>query len=312
MLIVELQHLGHEVTLFAHKDSKVSCKHIPYKTDKSGLKNDLLNTWAINKYLLKNKVDVIHSFGRLAYLLPQLHKSLPKLMSYQREPTLKQIKRAVSLSKKRSLAFTGCSDYISNKIKLYAPTFTVYNGVNTSSYQFNPLVDEDAPLVFLGRIEHIKGAHIAVEIALKTNKRLVIAGNIPSEAQKYFDTKVSPFLNDKITYIGPVDDNQKNQILGQSAALLMPILWDEPFGIVMVEAMACGTPVIALKRGAVPEVVTDSLNGYTATTTGQLIEKVALLPQIDRKSVRATVEEKFSAESIAADYVQVYQKLINA
>ncbi len=165
---------------------------------------------------------------------------IPKLMSYQREPTISQIAKAVKLSAKGTLAFTGCSNYITDKITAYAPAHTVYNGIDTNKYILTTNVDPDAPLVFLGRIEPIKGTHTAIDIARKTGKKLVIAGNIPDNEQGYFDTEIKPFLGERITYIGPVNDSQKNELLRNALALLMPIHWNEPFGIVMIEAMACG------------------------------------------------------------------------
>jgi glycosyltransferase involved in cell wall biosynthesis len=311
LLIIEFQRLGHEVTLFAHKDSNVKCKLIPYKTDIGGLKNDLLNAWVINKYLLSHKIDVIHSFSRLAYLIPQMPRNIPKLMSYQREPTLSQIKKAVKLSQKGTIAFTGCSDYISNKIKPYASSHTIYNGIDTSLYQFTPLVEDDAPLVFLGRVEHIKGAHTAIEIALQTNKRLIIAGNIPLEAQEYFDSQIKPFLNDNIIYLGPVNDKQKNELLGSAAALLMPIHWNEPFGIVMIEATACGTPVIGFNKGAVPEVIKNNVNGYVVGNIDEAIVKVKQISKIDRKLVREDTVQRFSFDKITIEYLSVYKNLVN-
>jgi glycosyltransferase involved in cell wall biosynthesis len=115
------------------------------------------------------------------------------------------------------------------------------NGVDIGTYAFQSEVEIDAPLVFLGRIEEIKGPHIAIEIARRTGRRLVIAGNIPEGKKGWFESQVLPYVDGKkITYLGPVDDAQKNDLLGKASALLMPILWEEPFGIVMAEALACG------------------------------------------------------------------------
>ncbi|MDB5205609.1 MAG: glycosyltransferase family 4 protein, partial [Flavisolibacter sp.] len=244
---------GHDVTLLAHAESKVPCRLISWKgTQSTGFRNTLLHTGQLFSQVLKDKYDVVHSFSRLGYLTPLLPLNVPKIMSYQREPTVSQIKKAVQLAKKGTLAFTGCSNYISNQIKPYAEAFTVYNCVPIDRYNFSETVADDAPLTFLGRIEPIKGTHLAVEIANRSNRRLIIAGNIPEEGRLYFEEKIKPFLNDRIQYVGPVNDQQKNEILGQSAAFLMPIQWNEPFGIVMAEAMACGTPVLGFPFGSVP------------------------------------------------------------
>lgn len=312
MLIQGYVQLGHEVSLFAHSDSNTEAKLFSYNGKTSHLKTDILkNTFLINKELYKSNYDVVHSFGRLLYLLPQLPLKIPKLMSYQREPTISQIKRAAKIAKKDSLAFTGCSAYISKQIAPYAPAYPIFNGVDLSVYNFKQEVSADAPLVFLGRIEPIKGTHIAIEVARKTKKKLVIAGNIPNEYQNYFDTQIKPQLDEQITYIGAVNDTEKNILLGNALAFLMPIEWNEPFGIVMAEAMACGTPVIGFNRGSVPEVVVNGLNGFSCTTTEEMIDLVFRIPEIARQKVREDCEKRFSSKVIVDQYLNLYQKLID-
>ncbi|MES2650188.1 MAG: glycosyltransferase family 4 protein [Bacteroidota bacterium] len=312
MLVEGYVTQGHKVSLFAHSDSITKATLFPYKGKSSRRVFDIIkNTFLINKEIYKGNFDVVHSFGRLLYLLPQLPFRLPKIMSYQREPTISQIKKAISLAKKNTLAFTGCSGYISDQIAPFAPAYPIFNGVDLSIYNFKEEVDTDAPLVFLGRIEPIKGTHIAIEVAKKTNKNLIIAGNIPNEYQNYFDTQIKPELNKQITYIGAVNDKQKNALLGNAAAFLMPIEWNEPFGIVMAEAMACGTPVIGFNRGSVPEVVINDYNGYRCNTTDQMVNHVKEINKIDRKNVRKDAEERFSSQVIIKQYLNLYQKIIN-
>jgi len=311
MLVHGLMEQGHDVTLFAHKDSKVDCRLIPYKAEGSTAADLVKNTYVINKVLLAGKFDIVHSFGRLAYLLPQMPLHIPKLMSYQREPTVSQIAKAVKLSAKGTLAFTGCSNYITDKITAYAPAHTVYNGIDTHKYILTATIQADAPLVFLGRIEPIKGTHTAIEIARETGKKLVIAGNIPDGEQSYFDTEIKPFLNEHITYIGPVNDSQKNELLRNALALLMPIHWNEPFGIVMIEAMACGTPVIGFNKGALSEVVENGVSGFCSETIEQLIENVGQVHTLDRAQIRAITEKRFSADVIVGQYLNLYHKMIN-
>jgi len=309
-LTEELLKNGHEVMLIAHKNSKVSAKLLPYPTSKTAYLKDLKHIYNLNQ-LKSWKPDIIHSFSRLAYLLPYLPTTTAKLMSYQREPTIGQIKKAVKFSKKNTLAFSGCSDYISQQITPYAPAYTVYNGVDLNSYNFKDNVEENAPLVFLGRIEPIKGTHTAIQIAIKTQRKLVIAGNIPAEYHDYFDQQVKPHLNENISYIGEVNDQQKNELLGKAAALLMPIEWNEPFGIVMIEAMACGTPVIGVPKGSLPEVINPGKNGYLANNFEELCSYVFKLPELSRATIRQITEERFSSQKIVADYTALYTKLIN-
>jgi len=301
---------GHDVILVAHKDSKVNVELIKYPSTANGIRGHLKNISTINQ-LRKWKPDVIHSFSRLAYLLPFLVTNIPKLMSYQREPTISQIQKAMKIARKSTLSFTGCSDYISQQISPYAPAYTVYNGVDLNIYNFNDSVEDDAPLVFLGRIEPLKGTHNAVKAALATNKKLIIAGNIPNEYQDYFDREIKPYLNEKIKYIGPVNDQQKNELLGNASAFLMPIEWNEPFGIVMAEALACGTPVIGYPRGAVIEVVEHGINGYLAYDFNELCEYINNYSKISRGKARESAEKRFSSHKIVDDYVAIYHALLN-
>ncbi|MFD2288831.1 glycosyltransferase [Pedobacter petrophilus] len=306
-------NLGYEVSLFAHADSKTAAKLFAYTGKTSRRFSDILqNSFLINKELLSHRYDIIHSFGRLIYLLPQLPLSVPKLMSYQREPTISQVKKAKKISRSNSLAFTGCSAYISNQILPYAPAYPIFNGVDLAFYHFNNEISADAPLVFLGRIEPIKGTHTAIQVALATKKKLVIAGNIPNEYINYFEQEIKPHLSDEITYIGAVNDEQKNNILGSALALLMPIEWDEPFGIVMAEAMACGTPVIGFYRGSVPEVIISGVNGFRCNTLEEMIVAVKSIGTIDRKTVREDAAQRFSSHVIINQYLDLYSKLINS
>jgi glycosyltransferase involved in cell wall biosynthesis len=312
MLIKGYTGKGHNVALFAHEDSVTGAKLYAYKGKSSRSKSDFIkNSWLINKTIFSEGFDIVHSFGRLAYLLPQLPFRIPKLMSYQREPTLAQIKTAIKLAYPGSLAFTGCSDYISKQINPYAPSFTVYNGVPFDTYTFKEYVKEDAPLVFLGRIEPIKGTHIAIEVAKETGRKLIIAGNIPGEYSDYFTNEIEPFLNDQIQYVGAVDDKKKNELLGKAAAFLMPIEWNEPFGIVMAEALACGTPVIGFNRGSVPEIVKHGINGFLCSTINEMADCVNRIQEIDRIEVRRDAGIRFSSEVIVDQYLKIYSHLLN-
>lgn len=315
MLVRGLVEQGHEVTLFAHPDSQTSARLVSYRgVSPHNIKDTLLNSWSVVSELARGQYDLVHSFGRLAYLLPVLPWHIPKLMSYQREPTIRGIRRAIQLSKAGTLAFTGCSEYIAAKIRPYAPAYAIHNGVPLSTYDFQPSVPPDAPLVFLGRVEYIKGAHLAIEIARQTQKKLIIAGNIPTDhtAQQYFREQVAPYVDgEQIQYIGPVDDQQKNKILGNAAAFLMPILWDEPFGIVMAEAMACGTPVIGLRRGSVPEVIREGVTGYIADDLDGMITAISKINSISRKEVRSDCESRFSDHKVVSDYEQLYTHMLS-
>lgn len=308
MLARGLVDRGHEVTLFAHRESNTAGDLIPYGGTRPEHPFDLArNTLSIARLALRQP-DVVHSFGRLATLLPLLPVSLPKIMSYQREPTLSQVRRAAQIAKDGTLAFTGCSEHIAAAMRPFAPSYAIFNGVPMDTYTFQPTVEDDAPLVFLGRVERIKGAHTAIQVAQRTGRRLIIAGNVSDDS--YFGAEVQPHLTDRIEYVGPVDDVQKNKLLGSALAFLMPIEWEEPFGIVMAEALACGTPVIGTPRGSVPEVVIDGTTGYVRDTLDGLAEAVGLAHHIDRAACRQDCEARFSDRAIVNEYEALYRDRI--
>lgn len=306
----EYTRLGHEVTLLAGPDSYCNAKTITFG------KNDLNKSrWQVAKeilfvwwFLIRNhsKYDVVHSFGRLVYLLPILNKSVKKIMSYQREVTVKNIQLIHKLPH-RNLYFTGCSDYISKKQGLVGNWHTVYNFIDINQYTFVEKVAEDAPFVFLGRLDRIKGCHHAIVFARKTNRKLIIAGNIShlEHEKMYFETEIKPFIdNNQITYIGTVNDIQKNELLGKAAALLMLIDWDEPFGIVMAEALACGTPIVGFPRGAVKEVVEDGVNGLIIDKNNFEISVLSEINKINRVHCRTSAENRFSLEITTNEYLK--------
>jgi glycosyltransferase involved in cell wall biosynthesis len=186
---------------------------------------------------------------------------------------------------------------------------TIFDGVELDRYQPRSHVAPDAPLVFLGRLERIKGVHSAIEIARLAGRALVIAGNKvdTTEGREYFRTEIAPHLNSRdVTYIGTVDDVQKDKLLGSAAAFLMPIEWEEAFGIVMAEAFACGTPVIGFARGSVPEVVRHGVNGYVCRTVGEAADYLKSIELIDRGTVRRDCEERFGSSVI----VDAYENLL--
>jgi len=308
LLVRGLVERGHEVTLFAHPDSDVPCRFIPYGGSSQRPLDVLRNTLSVSRLVFRQP-DIVHSFGRLAYLAVLLPTRIPTIMSYQRKPSQGRVQLAARLARNGSLAFTGCSEHIAAQIRPHAPAFPVFNGVPLETYDFKPDVADDAPLVFLGRLAPIKGVHTAVEVAQQTGHRLVLAGNVPEARQTYFDEQVQPHLDgERIRYVGPVDDAEKNDLLGRAAAFLMPIAWEEPFGIVMAEALACGTPVIGTRRGAVPEVVDDGVTGFVCDTTEEMAAAVEQLNDIDRTACRKRCERLFSGEAIVDAYEQLYER----
>ena len=169
-------------------------------------------------------------------------------------------------------------------------------------------VGRQAPLAFLGRLEPMKGAHHAIAIARAAGRKLTIAGNQVDECREYFETQIAPHIDgDQVEYIGAVDDGAKDALLSRSAALLMPIEWEEPFGIVMAEALACGTPVIGFARGSVREVVRDGVNGYVCRGIDDAAAAVSRIAAIDRAAVREDCERRFGSNTVVEAYERLYR-----
>lgn len=312
MLIHELQLRGHEITLFAHEDSKPGSKLIAYRESEPYQLSDMFRINRLTAGIRSRGFDLVHTFGRMSNITWLMLSRLPKVVSYQLPPTVPQVKKAVMMARRNSLYFTACSNYIADQIRPFCNVTTIYNGVDVTNYQFNGEVDADAPLVFLGRIQYEKGTAIAIEAAKKTGKKLIIAGNVPAEAkhQAYFEDEVKPHIDqEQITYIGPVNDAEKNELLRNASAMLMPVLWDEPFGIVMAEALACGTPVIGFERGAVPEVVSNGVNGFICHNVSEMADAINQLPAIDRNKCRQVAEAKFSSGVLATQYENLYHQI---
>jgi glycosyltransferase involved in cell wall biosynthesis len=307
----EYARLGHEVTLLAGPDSYCSGVTVSFGN------NDLTRSKAerfkeaifVWRYLRKNRdsFDLVHNFGRLIYLLSILNAPVKKIMTYGRPVSQKGIK-AVNALPNRNLVFTACSNYCVSTGNVAGKWETVYNAIDFSQYDLNKEVDKDAPLMFLGRLDKIKGAHTAIKVAKATGNSLILAGNLPhtSDNFAYYKSQIEPLVdNSQIVYAGALNDAEKNTYLRQAKALLFPIEWDEPFGMVMIEAMACGTPVIAFKRGSVPEVVTEGVNGFITDDEQAMEKKVGEVNHIDRGTCRKTAEERFDVKVIAGDYLEL-------
>jgi glycosyltransferase involved in cell wall biosynthesis len=311
MLTQELLRRGHEVSVFANPESSPGTTLIGYNETPNYSWKDMLATNLLTARTARG-FDVVHTFGRMSNIGLLMFSRVPKVVSYQLPPTVIQVKKAVILAQKNSLYFTACSNYIARSIMPYCDVTTIHNCVDVHQYNFEPMTALDAPLVFLGRIEEIKGADIAIRIARSCGKKLVIAGNVSQEQQhqRFFQEKIAPYIdNDHITYVGPVNDEEKNHLLGKALALLMPVRWDEPFGIVTIEALACGTPVIGFKRGALPEIIADGVNGYLAGDEAEMTALVNKVEGLNRQKCRTVAEEKFSAEVIGGKYEELYYRV---
>lgn len=186
---------------------------------------------------------------------------------------------------------------------------TVHHGIDTA--QFTLRTDPEDVLVFLGRIHPDKGPHAAIEIARRSRMRLHIAGIV--QDQGYWERCVAPHVDgDRVIYHGSVGPQERDRLLGMARALLHPIAFDEPFGLSVVEAMACGTPVIAYARGAMPEIIENGHNGWLVDTPREAVEAVRRVADIDRAACRAVVERRFSVRRMVDAYIELYAQLAEA
>ena len=310
-LVGEYRSRGHVVGLMAKSGSRCPADALfawP-GANVRGFADTVRNAAALWNAVQRFRPDVLHSFSRQAYLLPLLLARLPKVMSYQRHTGGRQIALAARLGG-RSLRFTGCSEFICAQGRAAGGAWQVVpNFVDVSRYTFVPEVPADAPLVFLSRIDADKGPHLAIAIARASGRRLILAGNRSENGPQrvYWETQVAPHLGAGVEWVGEVDDVKKNALLGRAAALLVPIQWDEPFGIVFVEAFACGTPVLTCRRGATPEIVEPGRTGLFVSDVADGAAAVARLGGLDRAACRRAVETCFSLPVCGTQYLEFYR-----
>ncbi|HWX85077.1 MAG TPA: glycosyltransferase [Xanthobacteraceae bacterium] len=314
-LLADLRRRGHEVGLVAHPESSAAADFFVAWPDvaPSSAAAHTRNMLALATAVSRFRPSIVHSFSRLLYLAPLLPRRIAKIMSYQRFAGGRQISLAALLGGS-SLMFTGCSKFIATMGGKYGGAWrAIPNFVDTDFYEFESSVPDDAPLVFLSRVEREKGAHWAIEIAKKTGRRLLIAGNYADEGhqRQYWDHMIKPELgNNGIEYVGAVGDEAKRRLLGSAAAMVVPIQWDEPFGIVFAEALACGTPVITCPRGAVPEIIRDGIDGFLIRDVSEGARAVHRLGTIDRRLCRERAEQAFSVPAVVPQYEALYEEML--
>jgi glycosyltransferase involved in cell wall biosynthesis len=306
---------GHEVGLVAHPESTAPAHRLfgwP-ALHPGSVKAIWSNSLALRRAVNAFRPDVLHSFSRLAYLLPILRSRLPKIMSYQRHTGGLSLTIAARVGG-NSLSFTGCSDFICTMGRPRGGAWHVIpNFVDPGKYTFVSRVPADAPLVFLSRIESNKGPDLAIAISRACGRRLILAGNRASDGpqREYWDREIAPHLDrDRIEWIGEIDDVRKNDLLGQAAALLVPIQWDEPFGIVFAEALACGTPVLTCRRGALPEIIEPGVTGLFLATRDEGVVAVGRINELDRGECRSVAEKRFSVGVCGAKYLDLCSEAI--
>ncbi len=305
-LAKEYKAAGHNVVLVANAQSTCSyaTKIVGWKGFSSGkILHTVKNAFQLLKLVVKEKPDAIHSFSRLLYLYPVFVFTKTRVIqSYQRAISKKSTALAAAIAGNK-LQFTACAGHLFKDFEDKSKWTAIYNFTDTDYFNL-PNANARNYFAFLGRIEPIKGTAEAIEACLMAKQKLVIAGNIPQEYKAYFEEKVQPYLQkDVVEYIGPVNDKQKKELLQNAKAMLFPIQWEEPFGIVMAEALACGTPVIGFNRGSVPEVISNSINGFIVSDTNEMEQKIHEVGNVDHLVVSNTAKERFGSSVIARQYL---------
>lgn len=304
--------LGHTVTIVAGPNSKSPGRLIMY--GQNGPLNPSVSFKLLAQvfFILKKEIkqhDVVHNFGRLIFLAPFLKNKIRKVQTYMRYVNRRNIKWFDKLSPV-NLSYTAVSNAIVNTGKTNNSRWhTVYNCTHISRFQYKADTSSDSYLAFLGRIERCKGLHSAISVAQQTGKKLVIAGNISDleHEREYFEQEIKPLIdNDRISYIGPVNDTQKNDLLRNASALLTPVEWFEPFPIIIPEAYACGTPVLGFDNGGIAEGIDQEITGFVSSNVAEMAEHVNRIGELSRHACRHKAENEYSAEKIANDYLSIY------
>lgn len=312
-LTEELVQAGHDVTLFASGDSVTSARLKPQVQKSLRLSEKNIDYIAHHLLMVEQLVQCAHEFDVIHSHIDYFpYSSLRRLQT----PVVTTLHGRLDLQDLVPL-YEEFGDIplvsISNSHREPLPWVnwqgTVYHGLPLNLYNYYE--KSKGYLAFLGRISPEKRLDYAIEIAERANKRLLIAAKVDKVDQEYFKTVIEPLIHSpNIEFIGEIGESEKNDFLGNAEALLFPIDWPEPFGLVMIEALACGTPVIAWPRGAVPEIIDPGKTGFIVEEIDQAVQAVEKLQNIDRKQCRQVFEEKFSAKRMAEDYLRIYQKLI--
>lgn len=314
-LTEELVQQGHDVTLFASGDSTTSAKL--HSVIKKAIRLDPNHPDPTSFHILmleelsqiSNEFDIIHYHIDVIHFLMSRNLLTPHVTTLHGRLDIPDLKTIFN-------SFTDIPLVsISNNQRLPLPLVnwqaTVYNGIPMENYTFRKQAGNY--LAFLGRISPEKGIEQAIEIAITSGMPLRIAAKIDQSDEQYYQSTIKPLLaHPLIDYIGEINELEKDVFLGNAYAVLFPIQWPEPFGLVMIEAMACGTPVIAFKNGSVPEVMVHGETGFIVNSITQAVESIELIETISRECCRRIFENRFSSKEMAKGYLKVYQHAIDS
>jgi glycosyltransferase involved in cell wall biosynthesis len=313
-LTEELVRLGHDVTLFASADSMTTARLVPCSPESLRLATGCTDQLAHHFVQLEKVQQQKDEFDLVHFHTDYLHFPLSSRERYVNVTTLHgrlDIPDLVPLYDMYShMPVISISDAQREPLPNLNWQGTVYHGFPPETYKLYSKPGKY--LAFLGRTSPEKGLDKAIEIAKLTGIPLKVAAKIDKADQEYFDSCIKPSLDSPdIEFLGEIGYPEKNQFLGDALALLFPICWPEPFGIVMIESMACGTPVIAYPLGSVPEVMKDGVSGYVVADLEAAVEAVTKIDQLDRRKVRKYFDQRFTAAHMTQDYLRIYQQMLN-
>ncbi|MDK2748185.1 MAG: glycosyltransferase family 4 protein [Brevundimonas sp.] len=310
-----LVDLGHDVTLFASADAQTKARLAPVRDqairlDPAPLKSDL----AAHLSMLGEVLDRVDEFDVIHFHTDMIH--FPMFRPYA-DKTVTTLHGRLDMkdlpgvyARWNEFGLISISDDQRKPLQFANWTATVHHGMPGEQYLFSP--KPEGYLAFLGRISPEKRPDRAIEIATRLGKRLKMAAKVDAADKRYWEETIRPLIegNPLIEFIGEIGDHQKSAFLGGADALLFPIDWPEPFGLVMIEAMACGTPVVAFRCGSTPEIIEDGATGFLVDTLDQAVAAAGRAHLLDRETVRARFDLRFSAAAMARRYLDVYGDLL--
>jgi len=311
-LTEELVAMGHDVTLFASGDSVTSATLAPMRGQALRLDPTVIDWIAIYMRMIERIYRRADEFDILHFHTDYFPLAL---FSRQRTPFLTTLHGRLDLPEFKDIyelypdaPFVSISNNQRKPIPRLNWTRTVQHGIPATLLTPQPV--QQGYLAFLGRISPEKGIDKAIRIAGRAGMKLKIAAKVDNADKVYFENEIKPLLSQgHVEFIGEIDDSRKSEFLSGAHATLFPIDWPEPFGLVMIESMACGTPVIAFDRGSVPEVMDDGLTGFIVSSEDEAVAAIDRLGELDRGKVRRQFDRRFTARRMAQDYLDLYGEL---
>ena len=313
-LVEELVAQGHDVTLFASGDSRTSATLVPVVPTALRLAR-CRDPVAPHVLMIERVVRQSAAFDVVHFHMGQMHFPVGRRCLRSHVTTLHGRldlpELAPLFAEFWDIPCVSISDAQRTPLPVANWVRTVPHGMPPDLLPFNPAPRSDPYLAFLGRISPEKRVDRAIAIARRCGQRLKIAAKVDAADVAYFNNEIRPLLDDPLVeYIGEIGEHDKADFLGHARALLFPIDWPEPFGLVMIESLSCGTPVIAFRRGSVAEVIDDGVSGFVVESIEEAVDAVRRLDRLDRRTCRSVFERRFTAARMAAQYVEVYERLV--